>query len=82
MEDEYRPTYVNTLPGATDMSTPIAKSMPVTQASQMPVLPNVPPYEQDIMKPISSEQARSTYMERHTGYELGLVTFEHTVIRR
>ena len=64
VEDEYRPAYVNTLPGTTDMSTPIAKSTPVTQASQMPVLPNVPPYEQDIMKPISSEQARSTYMER------------------
>ena len=64
VEDEYRPAYVNTLPGTTDMSTPIAKSMPVTQASQMPVLPNVPPYEQDIMKPISSEQARSAYMER------------------
>ena len=64
VEDEYRPAYVNTLPGTTDMSTPISKSMPVTQASQMPVLPNVPPYEQDIMKPISSEQARSTYMER------------------
>ena len=30
----------------------------------MPVLPNVPPYEQDKMKPISSEQARSAYMER------------------
>ena len=62
--DEYRPAYVNTLPGTTDMSTPIAKSMPVTQASQMPALPNVSPYEQDIMKPISSEQARSAYMER------------------
>ena len=55
---------MNTLPGTTDMSTPIAKSMPVTQASQMPVLPNVPPYEQDIMKPISSEKAGSAYMER------------------
>ena len=64
VEDEYRPAYMNTLPGTTDMSTPIAKSMPVTQASQMHVLPNVPPYEQDITKPISSEQARSRYMER------------------
>ena len=39
VENEYRPAYVNTLPGTTDMSTPIAKSMPVTQASQMHVLP-------------------------------------------
>ena len=48
IEDEYRPTYVNTLPGTTDIVTPIVKSMPVTQASQMPVLPNVPPHERDI----------------------------------
>ena len=40
LEDEYnamQPTYVSTLPGTTVMVTPIAKSMPVTQASQMPV---------------------------------------------
>ena len=37
IEDEYRPTYVNTLPGTTDIVTPITKYMPVTQASQMPV---------------------------------------------
>ena len=48
VEDEYKPTYVNTLPGTTDIDTPIAKSMPVTQASQMPVLPNVSPLERYI----------------------------------
>ena len=64
VEDEYKPTYVNTLPGTTDIDTPIAKSMPVTQASQMPVLPNVSPLERDILEPMSSEQARSTYLER------------------
>ena len=32
-EDEYKPTYVNTLPGTTDIDTQIAKSTPVTQAS-------------------------------------------------
>ena len=37
MEDEYRPTYMNTVPGTTDIVTPMAKSTPVTQASQMPV---------------------------------------------
>ena len=36
-EDEYKPTYVNTLPGTTDIETWIAKSTPVTQASQVPV---------------------------------------------
>ena len=67
LEDEYnamQPTYVSTLPGTTSMVTPIAKSMPVTQASQMPVLPIVPSSERDIFEPLSNEQARSAYLER------------------
>ena len=64
IEDEYRPTYVNTLPGVTDIVTPITKSMPVTQALQMPVLPNVPLHERDILKPMSNDRARSTYLEK------------------
>ena len=55
IEDEYRPTYVNTLPGTTDMLTPIVKSTPVTQASQMPVIPNVPTHERDILESMSNE---------------------------
>ena len=55
IEDEYRPTYVNALPGTIDIVTPIAKSMPVTQASQMPMLPNVSPHERDILEPMSNE---------------------------
>ena len=61
IEDEYRPTYVSTLPGTTDIVTPIMKPTPVTQASQMPVLPNVPTHERDILEPMSSEQVRSAY---------------------
>ena len=64
MEDEYRPTYMKTLPGTTDIVTPMAKSTPVTQASQMPVLPKITPYERDILRPLSNEQARSAYLER------------------
>ena len=48
LEDKYnamQPTYVSILPGTTDMLTPIAKSTPVTQTLQMPVLPNVPSNE-------------------------------------
>ena len=44
LEDEYtvmQPTYVNTLPGTTSIDTPIAKSTPVTQASQIPSIPIV-----------------------------------------
>ena len=59
-----QPTYVSTLPGTTSMVTPIAKSTPVTQASQMPVLPIVPSSERDILEPLSNEQARSVYLER------------------
>ena len=32
-------TYVNTLPGTTSIDTLIAKSTPVTQASQLPSMP-------------------------------------------
>ena len=64
IEDEYRPAYVNTLPGASNIVTPITKSMPVTQASQMPMLPNVPSHERDILEPMSNKRERSTYLEK------------------
>ena len=64
IEDEYGPAYVNTLPVTSNIVTPIAKSMPVTQASQMPMLPNVPPCERDILEPISNERAKSAYLEK------------------
>ena len=63
LEDEYRPTYENTLPGITDIATLMAKSTPVTQASQTPVLSNVPLPERDMVEPVSSERARTTYLE-------------------
>ena len=62
VEDEYRPTYENTLPGITNIATPVAKSTPVTQASQIPVISNVP--ERDILEPVSSERARTAYLEQ------------------
>ena len=37
VEDEYVPTYENTLPGITSWPTPIAESTPVTQALQVPI---------------------------------------------
>ena len=58
-----QPTYVSTLPGTTSMVSPIAKSIPVTQVSQMPVLPIVPSSERDILEPMSNEQTRSAYLE-------------------
>ena len=46
LEDEYtlmQPTYANTLPGTTSIVTPLAKSTPITQASQMPTISAVSP---------------------------------------
>ena len=61
VEDEYEPSYENTLPGITNIATPIAKSTPVTQASHIPVRKTSP--ERDIVKPMSSERARAMYLE-------------------
>ena len=61
VEDEYAPTYENTLPGITSIATPIAKSTPVTQASHIPVTKTIP--EGDIVQPMSSEKARAAYLE-------------------
>ena len=61
VEDEYGPTYENTLPGITNIVTPIAKSTPVTQASHIPVIPTMP--ERDIVEPVSSERTRTAYLK-------------------
>ena len=61
VEDEYGPAYENTLPGITDITTPVAKSTPVTQASHIPVVQTIS--ERDIVEPMSSERARTTYLE-------------------
>ena len=61
VEGEYEPTYENTLLGITNITTPNAKSTPVTQASHIPVTKTIP--ERDIVKPMSSERARAAYLE-------------------
>ena len=62
--DEYKPAYEETLPGITDIVASIAKSTPVTQASQIPVSAHAPLHERDMVEPISSERARTTYLEQ------------------
>ena len=64
VEDEYEPTYENTLPRITNIATPIAKSTPVTQASHIPMTKTIP--ERDIVRPMSSERARAAYLESQT----------------
>ena len=61
VEDEYGPAYENTLPGITDIATPGAKSTPVTQVSHIPMTQTMP--ERDILEPMSSERARTAYLE-------------------
>ena len=61
VEDEYVPTYENTLPGITSLPTPIAKSTPVTQAFHIPMAKAIT--ERDIVRPMSSEEARAAYLE-------------------
>ena len=59
-----QPMYVNTLPGTTNMVTPLAKSTPITQSSQMPTISDTLLHVTDILDPTSNEQVRSTYLER------------------
>ena len=59
VENEYAPAYENTLSGITKLPTLIAKSTPVTQASHVPMTKT----ERDIVRPISSEKARASYLE-------------------
>ena len=55
---------MNTLPGTTSIDTPIAKSTPVAQASQIPSMPIVSLHVRDILEPSLSKQARAAYLER------------------
>ena len=61
VEDEYEPTYENTLPGIINIATSIAKSTPVTQATHISMPKTIP--ERDIVRPISSKRARAAYLE-------------------
>ena len=55
---------MNTLPGTTNIDTPIAKSTPVTQISQVPSMPIVSSCVRDILEPSLNEQARAAYLEK------------------
>ena len=76
MEPQYRDTtlsgmygpvqsvHISTLPGMTQMFTPLAKSIPITQSSQIPAISDTLSHVRDILEPASNEQARPTYLER------------------
>ena len=67
LESEYvpiQPMYANTLPGTNSMVTPLAKSTPITQSLQIPMISAALPHVGDILEPTSNEQASSAYLER------------------
>ena len=61
METEHPRTYENTLPGITNIATPIAQSTPMTQASHIPMAGTSA--GRDIIQPIANEGARAKYLE-------------------
>ena len=65
--------HAGTLPGMTQMDTPLAESTPITQSSQMPTIPGTLPPVRDILEPTSNEQARSNYLERQMR-QMGSIT--------
>ena len=58
------PVSVSTLPETTQMVTPLAKSTPIMQSSQMPAISDTLLPVMDILEPASNEQVRSAYLER------------------
>ena len=67
LDSEYvpmQPIYANTLPGTNSMVTPLAKSTPLIQSSQIPMISSALPHVWDILEPASNEQARSAYLEK------------------
>ena len=50
-----QPMDMSTLPGMTQMVTPLAESTLMTQSSQMPMIPGRMPPVRDILEPTSNE---------------------------
>ena len=60
LESEYipmQPTYATTIPGTNGIVTPLAKSTPLTQSSQIPKISAALPHVRDILEPASNDQA-------------------------
>ena len=68
-----QPMHMSTLPGMTQMVTPLAESTPIIQSSKMPAIPSTLPPVGDILEPTSNEKARSNYLERQMR-QMGSIT--------
>ena len=58
--------HMSTLAGTTQMVTPLAESTPMTQPSQMPMLPDRIPPAGDILEPTSNEHLKADILSRET----------------
>ena len=58
------PLHMSALPGMTQTITPLAKSNPMTQSSQMLIICDKIPPVRDIIGPTPNEQKRAEYLER------------------
>ena len=68
-----QPMHMSTLPGTTQMVTPLTESTPMIQSSQMPAIPGTMPSVRDILEPTPNEQARSNYLGRQMR-QMGSIT--------
>ena len=68
-----QPMHMSTWLGTTQMVTPLAKSTPMTQSSQMPAIPGTMLPVRDIFEPTSNEPARSNYLEKQMR-QMGSIT--------
>ena len=59
-----QPVYMNTLPGTTGISIPVAESTPVPHVGPTLFRPIPTPRVHDILDPSSNEQARADYLDR------------------
>ena len=59
-----QPMHMSTLLEMIQMVTPLAESTPMTQSSQMPMIPDRVPPIGDILEPTTNEQARAGYLEK------------------
>ena len=69
-----QPSYMNTVPGSTNMGIPLAESIPVPQMRPMLYRPTPTSHVQDILPPLAPEQDRVEYVEEQRRYRKSVRT--------
>ena len=74
--------YMNTLPGMTGISVPVAETTPVPQVGPTLFRPIPTPQIRDILEPSGNEQARAEYIDRQMRHMKSVsFTIKHTCLR-